>query len=416
MSEAIGPIKRWYFEEFDPPKEAPFPIEEYRDRWERIRAAMSAAAVDCLVLTAPESIHYVTGYAAEWYQANGPAAWVPSSCVALHVDHDEPIQFDDEEEVTLVRFTSVTDDVRIGPGLGPEMVDFVVDELRGLGWLDGTVGAERRSYRPHPAAAAYADAALERAGARVIDATSVARSVRRTKSAAELALVREAQRIADIGMAAAHDAMAPGVTELEVYGAMIHAMATEGGEVSAIPLPVVSGYRASTVHGLASRRPLEPGDIVNVDICGVVARYHANMARCCSIGEPSPEIRDRVARITDAVAVVADLLRPGLPVRELLDTVERYYRETGLWGDEWWIGGYELGVAFPPDWVGDFFYEVGSDPGDETFRPGDVVNYEANFYLPQGKGLALCINTIAFEEDRAGFLQATPPDLLVIDV
>jgi Xaa-Pro aminopeptidase len=414
MSE-IGSIKRWYMEEFDPPTEAPFPREEYRGRWERIRAAMEAADVRCLVLTAPESICYVTGHAAEWYQANGPEGWVPGSCAALHVDHDEPIQFDDEEEVTLLRFTSVAEDVRIGPGLGTEMVDFVVDQLRAAGWLDGRIGVERRSYRPHPAAAAYADAAFARAGAETVDATGVTRGVRRWKTPAELEVVREAQRVADVGMAAARDAMAPGVTELEVYGAMIHAMASAGGEVAAIPLPVVSGFRASTVHGLASRRKLEPGDVVNVDVCGVVHRYHANMARCFSIGEPSPAVRERIDHVTGAVDVVRGTLRPGLPVRELLSTVEAYYRDTGLWGDEWWIGGYELGIAFPPDWVGDFYYEIGTDPGDEMFGVGDVVNYEANFYLPEGKGLALCINTVSFDGDTAAFLQSTPPELFVVD-
>ena len=410
----IGPIKRWYFEEFDPPNEAPFPLEEYRGRWERIRARMDAAGVRCLVLTAPESICYATGHAAEWYQANGPEGWVPGSCVVVHVDHDEPIQFDDEEEVTLVRFASVADDVRIGPGLGTEMVDFVVGQLRAAGWLDGRVGVERRSYRPHPAAAAYTDAAFARAGAETVDATGVVRRVRRWKTPAELEVVREAQRVADVGMAAARDAMAPGVTELEVYGAMIYAMASAGGEVAAIPLPVVSGYRASTVHGMASRRKLEPGDVVNVDICGVVHRYHANMARCFSIGEPSAAVRERIDHVTGAVDVVAGKLRPGLPVRELLGTVEGYYRDTGLWGDEWWIGGYELGIAFPPDWVGDFYYDTDTDPGDETFRPGDVVNYEANFYLPEGKGLALCINTVSFEDDGAAFLQSTPSELFVV--
>ncbi len=415
MSEDVGPIKRWYLEEYDPPKEAPFPLEEYRDRWARTRAAMADAGVDCLIASAPESMCYLTGYAAEWYQANGPRDWVPGSCVALHIDRDEPVQFDDPEEVTLIRFTSVADDVRIGPGLGWDMFDFVVGELKALGWLDGTVGVERRSYRPHPAAAAYLDAALEAAGADVVDATGVARSVRRWKSPAEREVVREAQRIADVGMAAAREAMAPGVTELQVYGAMTHAMASAGGEVAAIPLPVASGYRAPTVHALASRKPLEPGDVVNVDVCGVVARYHANMARCFSIGEPSPAVRAQIDRVTAAVPLVAETLRPGLPVRELLETVERYYRDVGLWGEEWWIGGYELGIAFPPDWVGDFTYEVGTDPGEEVFGPGDVANYEANFYLPEGKGLALCINTFAVEADRAGFLQTTPPDLVVID-
>lgn len=414
MSETIGPNKRWYLERFDPPKEAPFPLEEYRERWARTREAMLAAGIDCLIASAPESMCYLTGYAAEWYQANGPLDWVPGSCVALHVDHDEPVQFDDPEEVTLIRFTSVATDVRIGPGLGWDMLDFIVGELRALGWLRGTVGVERRSYRPRPDVAAAVDEALARAGARVIDATDIARAVRRRKSARELEVVREAQRVADVGLAAARQALAPGVTELEVYGEMIRAMAAAGGEVAAIPLPVLSGHRASAVHGLASRRRIEPGDLVNVDVCGVVARYHANTARCFSIGEPSPAVRRAVERVTGAVAVVAETLRPSLTARELLATVERYYREVGLLGEEWWIGGYELGIAFPPDWVGDRFYELGTDPGDETFLPGDVWNYEANFYLPEGRGLALCINTFAVEDGRAGFLQATPPDLVVI--
>ena len=143
----LGPNKRWYLERFDPPKEAPFPVEEYRERWSRTRAAMQEAGVDCLIASTPESMCYLTGYAAEWYQGNGPRDWVPGSCVALHVDHDEPIQFDDPEEVTLIRFTSVASDVRIGPGLGWEMLDFVVGELAALGWLRGTVGVERRTAR-----------------------------------------------------------------------------------------------------------------------------------------------------------------------------------------------------------------------------------------------------------------------------
>jgi hypothetical protein len=138
------------------------------------------------------------------------------------------------------------------------------------------------------------------------------------------------------------------------------------------------------------------------------------MARCFSIGEPPPAVRERIDHANGAVAVVAGLLRPDLPVRELLDTVVAYYRETGLLGDEWWIGGYELGIAFPPDWVGDFFYEHGTDPGDETFGAGDVVNYEANFYLPEGKGLALSINTMAFDGDDVAFLQSTPSELFVV--
>jgi Xaa-Pro dipeptidase len=191
-------------------------------------------------------------------------------------------------------------------------------------------------------------------------------------------------------------------------------MAAAGGEVAAIPLPVVSGPRAATVHGLASRRVLMPGDVVNVDVSGVFYRYHANMARCFCLGEPHPVVAERIGHVTAAVDVVQEALRPNLPVRELLAAVEAYYQETGLLGDEWWIGGYELGVAFPPDWVGDFEYTLGVDPGDEVFAPGEVCNYEANFYLPHNLGLALSINTFAVTDDAAGFLQATPSQPIVI--
>jgi Xaa-Pro dipeptidase len=416
MVEFTGANKRRVLEQLNPQLEAPFSLREYRDRLTRIRRAMSERSIDLLYLSAPESINYVSGYAAEWYQGNGPKEWTPLSGIAIHVDRDRYIHFDDPEELALIQFTSVSPDVRIYEGLGPEGADFIARELKAEGWLQGRVAIEMRSYRPPRTVSELFQAVLEANGAgEVVDGTDVVRSVRRWKSPQERAYVRSAQRVADVGMRAASEALAePGVTELAVYGAMIHAMAVAGGEVAAIPLPVVSGPRSATVHGLASRRQILPGDIVNVDLCGVVNRYHANMARCFSIGEPHPEVLAHIRKATDAVAIVAATVHPGLPVRDLLARMETYYRDAGLLGDEWWIGGYELGIAFPPDWVGDFIYEYGTDPGEATFEPGDAVNYEANFYLPQNAGLAMSINTMLFEEDGAEFLQETPSEPIVI--
>jgi Xaa-Pro dipeptidase len=139
------------------------------------------------------------------------------------------------------------------------------------------------------------------------------------------------------------------------------------------------------------------------------------MARCFSIGEPDPVVRAAVDKVYGAVAVAAETIRPHLPVRDLLDRMERYYAEVGILQDNWWIGGYELGIAFPPDWVGEFYYELGTDPGDSAFEPGMVVNYEANFYLPRAAGMAMCINTLAVTEELAEFLQSSPSQLVVID-
>jgi Xaa-Pro aminopeptidase len=411
----FGRDKREALTSWRPQLEAPFALDEYAERTARLRSAMDTNGVGCLFLTAPESIHYLTGYAAEWYQANGPEAWFPASGVAVHVDHEEPIVFETCEEATLVAFTVAARDIRIFDLDGIALQERIAEELRQEGWLSSTVGLELRSYRPHRAASETFQAFLEQRGASIVDGTSLLRRLRRYKSPQELAYVRTAQRIADIGMAAAHSALGPGVTELEVYAAMVQAMACAGGEVAAIPLPVVSGPRAATVHGLAGRRVIMPGDIVNVDVSGVYNRYHANMARCFSIGEPTEPVRERIAAANGVVDALAEVLTPNLPVQKLLVTAESYFAEHQLLGDEWWIGGYELGVAFAPDWVGDFAYSLGDDDMGEVFAPGEVCNFEANFYLPQAAGLVLSINTFVVTETEATFINATPSALSVIE-
>ena len=394
--------------------ELAFSLEEYRQRLDRVRQAMQEEELDLLFLSAPESLCYLSGYQAEWYQAQSPTDWHPASGIMVRVDAEDYLHFEEEDEAVLLRITTVSRDLRIRPHDGSLMIEFIVDSCKAGAWLPGRVGLEMWSYRPNRVVSQRFQAALEAEGCEVVDATHIVRRLRKLKSPQELAYTRTAQRIADIGMAAAREVLRPGVTELEVYGEIVRAMTKAGGENPGIPMPVASGVKSACVHALASRRTIMPGDIVNVDVSGVYHRYHANMARCFSMGEPDPEVRAVIEKVYGVVPIVAETIRPNLAVRELLERVTDYYREVGILQDQWWIGGYELGIAFPPDWVGEFYYEWETDPGDAAFDPGLVVNYEANFYLPQAAGIAMCINTMAFGEEEAAFLQSTPSELTVI--
>ena len=394
--------------------ELAFSLEEYRQRLDRVRQAMQEEGLDLLFLSAPESLCYISGYQAEWYQAQSPTDWHPASGIMVRVDADDYLHFEEEDEAVLLRITTVSRDLRIRPHDGSLMIEFIVDSCKAGAWLPGRVGLEMWSYRPNRVVSQRFQTALEAAGCEVVDATHIVRRLRKLKSPQELAYTRTAQRIADIGMAAAREVLRPGVTELEVYGEIVRAMTKAGGENPGIPMPVASGVKSACVHALASRRTIMPGDIVNVDVSGVYHRYHANMARCFSMGEPDPEVRAAIEKVYGVVPIVAETIRPNLAVGQLLERVTDYYREVGILQDQWWIGGYELGIAFPPDWVGEFYYEWETDPGDAAFDPGLVVNYEANFYLPQAAGIAMCINTMAFGEEEAAFLQSTPSELTVI--
>jgi len=390
--------------------DVPFPVDEYDRRLERALDLMEAEGIDLLYCTAPASIFYFTGYRNEWYQAQSPGRMAPVMGVAIHREDERLVQFEKETEALLVRYSSAADDVRIWGGeVGS--VEFLTGTLGGEGWLEGTVGLEKRHYRPTPHFSEKMEAAFEREGAAVVDGTDVVRELREDKSPLELSYVRKAGHIADIAIETATEFIEPGVTELEIKGEIERAMYRAGGENGAIPTHVATGSRVSSLHSLAGRTEVMPGDIVSIDVCGVYNRYHANVARMFAVGEPDPAVAEQIDAAAGAVHLYEDLAETGMSSEEVSDAVEAYYREEGIWEDRWWSGGYELGIAFPPDWVGHRLY--GPEEEDvRTFDAGTVVQYESNFYLPRGAGMCGIIDTFVYDDRGAERLSDTDPELI----
>jgi len=399
-----------------PAMELGFSLAEFDQRLTAIRARMAADKIDLLWLMAPESLYYVSGYTCEWYQAQSPKLWPATSGIAIHVDHDRFILFDTPSEQVMSKFVTCSRDTRIFPidnrrdGIG-----FIIDELQAEGWLGGTVGMELYSYRPNPAISARFRAAFEAAGTSVADGSDILREIRWIKSPQEIAYLEHAARIADIGIAAARETIRPGVTELEVYGEMIRAMAKAGGENPGITLPVLSGAKANTGHALASRKVIMAGEQVNIDVCGVYWRYHANAARSFYVGEPPRDVLDYHARSSGVFEVIAGILKPGLTVGELVRAVRAYYDQAGIWSDAGWVGGYELGIGFPPDWVGNFVYEMSDADSTRVFEPRTCVNFESQFFGPRLSGITYYICTLLFKENNAELPVRAPRELVVID-
>lgn len=402
--------------ECQPAMELPFTIAEYRARLNDIRRRMAAEKIDLLWLMAPESLFYVSGYACEWYQAQSPKQWPATSGIAIHVDHDDFILFDTPSEQIMCRYVTCARDIRIFPiQERRDGIAFIIDELRDAGWLGGgAVGMEFHSYRPNPAISRRFQSAFEAAGAAVIDGSDICRQARWVKSPQELAYMEQAARLADIGLEAAANTIAPGVPELEVWGEMMAAMARAGGENPAITLPVLSGAKANTGHSLASRKPIMAGELVNVDVCGVYHRYHCNAARSFHVGEPDDDVLEFHARSTGVFDVIRETIKPNLSVGELVRACRDYYEEAGIWSDAGWVGGYELGLAFPPDWVGNFVYEMSDTESETLFEPGTVVNFETQFFGPRLTGITYTICTLMFHEDRADLPVRTPRKLIVL--
>ena len=400
-----------------PEKEVPFSEAEYGQRLASIKRRMTDAGIKMLYLSAPESLFYVSGYKAEWYQAQSPPDFPPIGGIAIHVDHGDFILFDYEEEAVMCRYTTIAKDIRIfAEEKQSDMLGWIVEQLKEEGWLPCKAGLEMRSYRPNRIVSEMFQTRLEKAGCEVVDGTDILRECRSIKSPKEIEYVEMAAEIGDIGMKAAAEVMRPGMTELQVYGAVIKAMADAGGENPGITLPVVSGQKSASFHALSSRKKMARGEIVVIDVCGVYNRYHANIARTFSMGQPDPEVAKVVELSAGGFDRIAEMIHPGMPVDDFNRQIKAYYDSVGLDdGCKWWIGGYDLGIAFPPDWVGTFVYDPSFDGDGRRFVPGTVVNFESNFYLPKSYGCSAIINTLAFSENKAEVLSGISNELVVIE-
>jgi hypothetical protein len=75
-----------------------------------------------------------------------------------------------------------------------------------------------------------------------------------------------------------------------------------------------------------------------------------------------------------------------------------------------------MGIAFPPDWVGNFVFDPLSDlNADRQFEPGTAVNFEHQFFLPRHIGQYFTIDSFLFTETQARGLSAEPFELMVIE-
>ena len=311
----------------------PFDRAEYAERLRRIRRTMARDGVDVLVLTAPDSMCWLHGYASRWYRIQASTTLPPIQCTVVHLDEDPMFMIETCFHEELVRLTSCVGDFRGIPATGldheasvEDYVAFLVGQLRLQGWTGGVVGLEAWSCLPNPAVFKATEEALTEAGWRVVDATHTIRSVRRLKSPAEIAMIERAQAVCDAGLLALQREVKPGMTELEAWNVYMTAQIAAGGEPAAIHETVAVGPPEPVLHMLSGRGRIERGDYFHADACGAVEHYHARGTRPYFMGEPPPELSAISRILAGAFDVLLETARVGVSFREVNGKLAEYYR------------------------------------------------------------------------------------------
>jgi len=353
----------------------PFDDAEFARRIAKTRRRMAAAGLDVLVVADPANMNYLTGY-------DGWSFYVPQ-VVVLHASADPPLWIGRRQDAPGARATTrLPSDAIVGypdayvQSAEGHAMTFVGEHLADRGWHRGTVGIEADAYYY----TAAADAALRRAlpDARIVDAGSLVNRVRAVKSEPEIALMRQAARIAEAAMAAAVEAIAPGVRQCDAVAAIARAQiagtAEAGGDYPAIVPLLPTGAHAGAPHLTWTDRPFVHGEATIVELAGCRRRYHCPLARTIHLGEPERKWRDLEAVVVEGIELALDAARPGNTAADVEAAWRRALARAGLEKES--RIGYPVGLNYPPDW-GE--HTASLRAGDET-----VLRTGMTFHLIPG--------------------------------
>jgi Xaa-Pro aminopeptidase len=384
----------------------PFPTEEYRDRARRVRDEMERRSVEVLVVLSPANLYYLTGFESIWYPPRAPVG------VIVARDDERLVFVDYERHETLVERVAHYDEA-VFYGYA-NSIDEILSAVRARGWASATIGIERWTQSPGaPVVDQLADG-LSAGGAQVVAGDWIVDRVRLVKSDSELECVRRAAGIIDTAIGSLAEYVRPGRTELEIAAHINSVMAAQGGEEAAIRTMVSAGPDVwCRTHSPPSRRPVEAGDVMYVDVCGVQSRYHVDVCRTFAIGRDHPAARAILEQTAGSVDAVIAAVKPGDPLEVAQRAAEQYVFSRFDRERVWWVGGYALGIAMPPNWVGHTY--LANDAFERfTWEPGYVTNYENILFDRDAGFTASYMETLLMGPERIEVLSTRPRELTVL--
>jgi len=394
----------------------PFPAEEYAARRAKVQKALTESNLDAILVTTPANITWLTGYDMIWYHLQNLTG------VLVRADSDDTVFFDSSAHTNIISTTPEISDVvyvdaAAVSGTVEESISAIVGGIADRGLGGSRIGLEMWGYAPHASVMEALAEALRGGGAMIEDHWTLVERLRFVKSDLEVLHVRKAAEIGDLAMSAARDAICPGIMETEIEGVIMGTMMKAGGGYPGIRTMLGSGPRSGTHHSAPTRRQVQQGDLVFVDFCGCYDRYHVNVNRTFSVGEPDPRWTDLMTTAAGCIDAIQSEIKLGDPISKVDAVAQRYIDDAGIRKYVWWVGGYGQEISLPPDWCGNHWLNPRFDMGDPPIQPGMVFNLENQFDVwedwPGGSGCAY-IESFLVTENGLEVLSKLPRTLVTV--
>jgi Xaa-Pro aminopeptidase len=322
------------------------PAEEYPQRWAKVQAMMVEQELDLLIAYADD--HAVYGPAHARWLANFPVHFEPV-CILFH-QVGQPVLLCGPESIDYIQLIGQIPDVRVLKEFTHPDEDYLHTRIESLAEVTSEimdiqlvrrVGLAGGDLMPAGVNRAFYDALPQ---ADWVDAENWMVMLRAIKTPAELAVIRYAYQIAEIGFQAALDTIRAGVAEKEVAASIESAMRFAGAEGTGIDTMVGSGPNSRPLMCRATFRKIAENDLVQVTVAPRYEGYHAAIGRPVLVGRPDERITTALDAAIRAQKAAAQALLPGQEGR-IAEGIGRQIMSAAGYGENFLYSGiHSVGV------------------------------------------------------------------------
>lgn len=226
-------------------------------------------------------------------------------------------------------------------------------------------------------------------GADAIDIAAETMQQRMHKSPAEIALIKEGARVADVGGYAVRDAIKAGTREIDVAMAGRDAMELEiaksfpDSEYRDTWVWFQSGINTDGAHNPVTARKLEHGDILSMNTFPMINGYYTALERTLFVGEADPESLKLWEANVGAHELGLSIIKPGISCAAICNEINRYFEDLNLLQYRAFGYGHSFGVLS---------HYYGREAGlelrediDTVLEPGMVISMEPMLTVPETK-------------------------------
>lgn len=353
-------------------------------RLEKLREQLEQIGADAFITEKRENRFYLSGF-------TGSTAWVIVTAKAAFLVTD--FRYVEQAREQAPDFTVINNERKAVEAIARLLKEQKVSRLA----FESSI-----SYQT------YQDWNKTFAEVQLIPTSGVLEKIRMYKEESELAVIREAVRIAEAAFEHIQGYIRPGVRELDIALELEFFMRRQGASGSAFDMIVASGPRGALPHGHATERVIQAGEMVTMDFGAVYQGYNSDITRTVSVGEPHPKMKEIYEIVLRAQLAGLQALRPGVTAKEADAATREIITQAGYGEAYGHSAGHGLGL------------EVHELPtlsriSPYVLEPGMLVTMEPGIYI-SGLGGVRIEDDVLITADGHEVLNKATKELLILPV